>query len=121
LLIEGSGGLLVPLGENYRVIDLIERLNCEVVIVSRNRLGTINHTLLTVGALFGAGIRRMKVVLMTDGRTDVSAATNKKVLRELMRPVQVNAIEFLGKNASKVGDLKKNYEKVKKTLARFCR
>src|SRR5262249_51966743 len=41
LLIEGSGGLLVPLGEGYTVADLISKLNCEVIVVSRNRLGTI--------------------------------------------------------------------------------
>src|ERR1041385_8329560 len=44
LLVEGSGGLLVPLGEKYLVRDLIKRLNCEVIVVSRNQLGTINHT-----------------------------------------------------------------------------
>ncbi len=51
LLIEGIGGLLVPLGDGYTVRDLIHRLNCAVFIVSRNQIGTINHTLLTVEAL----------------------------------------------------------------------
>lgn len=47
LIIEGAGGLMVPLNENEFVIDLIERLNAKVILVSRNYLGSINHSLLT--------------------------------------------------------------------------
>ena len=47
ILIEGAGGLLVPLNENEFVIDLIEKLNARVILVSRNYLGSINHSLLT--------------------------------------------------------------------------
>jgi len=62
VLIEGSGGLLVPLGEKYFVSDLIRSLNCEVIIVSRNRLGTINHTLLTLSVLQALGLKsRMQI------------------------------------------------------------
>src|SRR3989338_3068662 len=48
LLIEGAGGLLVPLKDDYLVADLIRDLNADVIIVSRLGLGTINHTLLTI-------------------------------------------------------------------------
>ena len=41
----------MPLGEGFSVLDLIAKLGCETVVVSRNQLGTINHTLLTVDAL----------------------------------------------------------------------
>src|SRR5439155_5445206 len=51
LLVEGSGGLLVPLGEGYTVADLITALSCAVLVVCRIRLGTINHTLLTAESL----------------------------------------------------------------------
>ncbi|HJU45733.1 MAG TPA: dethiobiotin synthase [Chitinophagaceae bacterium] len=47
LVIEGAGGLLVPLNENEFVIDLIKQLNAKVILVSRNYLGSINHSLLT--------------------------------------------------------------------------
>ena len=47
LLIEGAGGLLVPLNKNEFVIDLAEKLNARVILVSRNYLGSINHSLLT--------------------------------------------------------------------------
>lgn len=47
LVIEGAGGLLVPLNDNEFVLDLIKKLNAKVVLVSRNYLGSINHSLLT--------------------------------------------------------------------------
>ena len=50
-LIEGAGGLLVPLNKDALMVDLIARLGLAVVIVARSGLGTINHTLLTIEAL----------------------------------------------------------------------
>lgn len=51
LIIEGPGGLLVPLNNNEFVIDLIKKLEARVIIVSRNYLGSINHSLLTAKVL----------------------------------------------------------------------
>lgn len=51
LVIEGAGGLMVPLNDKLLVLDLVAKLNCPVVVVSRNYLGSINHTLLTLEAL----------------------------------------------------------------------
>jgi dethiobiotin synthetase len=47
LIIEGAGGLLVPLNDNEFVLDLIKKLNAKVILVSRSYLGSINHSLLT--------------------------------------------------------------------------
>jgi dethiobiotin synthetase len=51
LCIEGAGGLLVPLNNKDLLIDLIQKMNVPVVLVSSNYLGSINHTLLSVEAL----------------------------------------------------------------------
>jgi len=51
LVIEGAGGLMVPLNNQFLIIDLIKQLNVEVVLVSKNYLGSINHTLLSISAL----------------------------------------------------------------------
>jgi dethiobiotin synthetase len=51
LLIEGAGGLMVPLNDHCLMIDLIVQLNAEVVLVSQNYLGSINHTLLSAETL----------------------------------------------------------------------
>jgi dethiobiotin synthetase len=47
LIIEGAGGLMVPLNEKEFMFDLIQKLNARVILVSRNYLGSINHSLLT--------------------------------------------------------------------------
>ncbi|TCD27095.1 dethiobiotin synthase [Pedobacter psychrodurus] len=51
LIIEGAGGLMVPLNENELIIDLIKKLDVEVILVSQNYLGSINHTLLSINLL----------------------------------------------------------------------
>jgi dethiobiotin synthetase len=51
LIIEGAGGLMVPLNDRFLMIDLIRQLNAEVVLVSQFYLGSINHTLLSILAL----------------------------------------------------------------------
>jgi len=59
LIIEGAGGLMVPLNEHEMVIDLIRKLNAKVILVSRNYLGSINHSLLTANLCRQKGIRVM--------------------------------------------------------------
>lgn len=51
LIVEGAGGLMVPLSDDIFMIDLIEKLKLSAVLVVRNYLGCINHTLLSVMAL----------------------------------------------------------------------
>ena len=58
-LVEGVGGVMVPLTQKLSVLDFIERLNIPVIVVARAGLGTINHTLLTVEALRS---RRAKIL-----------------------------------------------------------
>lgn len=51
LIIEGAGGLMVPLNSKYLMIDLIKKIDAEVILVSQNYLGSINHTLLSLQIL----------------------------------------------------------------------
>jgi dethiobiotin synthetase len=51
LIVEGAGGLLVPLNSKETVLDLIQKLKIPVILVSRNYLGSINHTMLSVEVL----------------------------------------------------------------------
>ena len=58
LIIEGAGGVMVPI--NYKgdcIIDIVDQLNYECVVVSNHYLGSINHTLLTINALKSKGIK----------------------------------------------------------------
>lgn len=62
LVIEGAGGLMVPLNKRELMIDLIKRIDAETVVVIRNYLGSINHSLLTIGALRQFGIKIIGIV-----------------------------------------------------------
>jgi dethiobiotin synthetase len=57
LIIEGAGGLFVPLNDHEFVLDLVRRLDAAVILVSRNYLGSINHSLLTATACREHGLR----------------------------------------------------------------
>ena len=56
LLIEGAGGLMVPLNSKETVADLVKQLNIPLILVSRNYLGSINHTMLSIELLKHKGI-----------------------------------------------------------------
>ncbi len=117
LIVEGCGGLQVPLGEQYTVADLIGQLECQVVVVGRDQLGTINHTLLTVTALQGLGIRQLQVALMRQRQPDLAARSNQRVLARWLAPVKVWSVPYLGPHAASAKAAKKNQKKVKKVLA----
>lgn len=51
LIVEGAGGLMVPLNYKHMVIDLIKKLGLEVILVTKHYLGSINHTILSIKAL----------------------------------------------------------------------
>ena len=110
---------MVPLGNGFSVLDLIANLGCSTVVVSRNKLGTINHTMLTVDAMQHAGIKEFNVVLMASQETDVSANSNGRILCELLAPRLVIPIPFLGRNPVLFPAVKRSEKKVKKTLARI--
>ena len=63
LIVEGVGGLLVPLSEDYSVCDLAVALGLPVLVAARPGLGTINHTLLTLRVARDAGLDVRAVVL----------------------------------------------------------
>ncbi len=119
LLVEGSGGLLVPLGNGFTFADLIENWDCQTIVVARNRLGTINHTLLTINALqcLGNGGREVAIVMMDTERPDFASFSNQKALFDLLKPIKVLKIPFLGRKVSRSAAVKTNYGKVKKTLS----
>lgn len=63
LIVEGAGGLMVPLNSQDLMINLIQSLNLPVCLVARSTLGTINHTLLSIAQLRLAGIPILGVIL----------------------------------------------------------
>jgi len=63
LIIEGAGGVMVPLNERDLMTDLIKRLKAPVLLVARSSLGTINHTLLSLEQVRREGIEVMGVIV----------------------------------------------------------
>lgn len=63
LIIEGAGGVLVPINENIFMVDLIKKCATPVILVARSTLGTINHTLLSLEALRARNISILGIIL----------------------------------------------------------
>jgi dethiobiotin synthetase len=63
LIIEGAGGVLVPINDTYLMVDLIKKLGAPVILVARTTLGTINHTLLSLEALRSRNITILGVIM----------------------------------------------------------
>lgn len=84
LLIEGAGGVAVPLTDDALVVDLISELHIPALIVARSSLGTINHTLLTASFLRHHAIPIVGVIMndgeLTERHDDPSVATNAELI-----------------------------------------
>lgn len=63
LVVEGAGGIMVPINANHLMLDLVKRLALPVILVARSTLGTINHTLLSLDVLNRHGIAVTGVVM----------------------------------------------------------
>jgi len=83
LLIEGTGGLLTPVTWEWNMTDVARALGACALVVAVDRMGVINHTLLTLSALELAGIACLGVVLTAPGGKDRSAAANAAAIARL--------------------------------------
>jgi len=95
VLVEGAGGLLSPLGENFNARDLIIALRATPLIVCPSRLGVVNHALLTVEALPRVFSRRAAVVLMSSRRPDLAGRTNPRLLAGILGLGRVHEFPWL--------------------------
>jgi dethiobiotin synthetase len=84
VLVEGAGGLLAPLFRHLTGVDLIRLLEIPLIIVARNALGTINHTLLTVEHARRSGLSLLGIILNHClPSPDLSAETNPGIIERL--------------------------------------
>lgn len=70
LVVEGAGGVLVPLTDSVLMVDLFADWGLPAIIVARTTLGTINHTLLSIEALRARGITIWGVAFVGEGNAD---------------------------------------------------
>ncbi len=82
MIVEGAGGVKVPLAESTYMLDLIEALRLPVLLVARAGLGTLNHTLLTLDVLGRQHIPVIGVLLSGGQGKSLSEQTNPEVLQD---------------------------------------
>jgi len=85
ILVEGVGGVLVPITKNYFVCDLIKAMKLSVIVVANPKLGTINHTLLTLDKLKNHKIPVAGIVLSGWTGKGLAEKTNPKILADITK------------------------------------
>ncbi len=83
VLCEGAGGWLVPISKNFTIADFAAKLGWPVILVARNKLGVLNHALLTVESIRARGLTLAGVILNNaDGIASPAQQTNRQILEE---------------------------------------
>ena len=96
VIVEGVGGWRVPIARNYFVSDLARDFALPVVVVVSNRLGAINHTLLTVDAIRAAGLECAGIILnQSDAESaDVAKTTNRGIIEDVSQVAILAEVQF---------------------------
>ena len=118
-LVEGAGGLLSPLGEDFDSRDLLAALRATPIVMAQNKLGAVNHILLTLEALPKNLRAKARVVLMSSPKPDAASAANAELLGQFLQRGKILALPWLGKNFSFARVLKQ--PRVRRTLAALSR
>ena len=99
LLIEGAGGVLVPINDKYFMLDLIKKIYAPVILVARTSLGTINHTLLSLEALRSRNIPVLGVIM--NGKQDLQNSNAIEVYGHTTILAQFPKIDTVNMNTLK--------------------
>lgn len=118
IIVEGAGGIMVPVYKKYMFIDLIKDLNLPLIIVSRPGLGTINHTLLTINAARNRGIDIIGVIINHSAkiRKDISVKTNPEIIVRLGGAPLLGTVTFTNKP---VGEMSKVFTRIASTILKY--
>ena len=85
VVVEGVGGWLVPIRRDFFVADLAALMQLPVLVIALNRLGCLNHTILTVRSVAAHGLVCAGVVLNSpEGVSDIASTTNADILRQVL-------------------------------------
>ena len=97
LLVEGAGGIAVPIKRNYTYANLARDWNLKVFIVARAGLGTLNHTFLTWYYARSLGLEITGIVLNGATGEDVSERTNPRIVEEMtgIKPIVIPKVSTL--------------------------
>ncbi len=96
MVVEGVGGLMVPLTKNFYLLDLIRRMGLPVILVARSRLGSLNHTLLSLRYGAGEGLNFLGLIVnYMDRHKTLADRTYSKTVSKLTRVPLIASIPFL--------------------------
>jgi dethiobiotin synthetase len=96
MLVEGVGGLLVPLTQQMTALELIHLLNLPIIIVADNCLGVINHTLLTVQCAEESGLSIKGIIFNhTQKKRDLSTHTNPHLLASFIKAPVLGTVPYI--------------------------
>lgn len=97
ILIEGMGGLMVPITERYFVYHMIEDSGLPVILVAGNKLGAINHTLLSIEFLSKRGIKTAGIIInnASPDMNDPAKETNPSIIEHLSPVPVIGTVPFL--------------------------
>ena len=85
VVVEGTGGWLVPIRSNYFGSDLAAAMKLPVLVVAQNRLGCLNHAILTVQSIAAQRLRCVGLVLnSSEMANDIAALTNADILKRIL-------------------------------------
>lgn len=100
-LIEGAGGLLVPVTDKYTWGDIIEDMDIPIIVIASSYLGVINHTLMTLEVSENRNIKVIGVVLnFVRSPRSIAERTNEEVLRRLIGRKFLGSIYYKEKELS---------------------
>lgn len=85
MIVEGIGGLVVPIKKDYSVLDLIKGFKLPVLVAAKPGLGTVNHTVLTVQKLQQNKIKVLGIILSGKRKNTISERTNPQIIRTLTK------------------------------------
>ena len=96
VLVEGAGGLMVPITQQLLTADLIRLLDLPVIIIARTSLGTINHTLLTVKQAQSEGLEVRGIILnKLSAAADEAEETNPAVLEKFSHVPLLGVVPYI--------------------------
>ena len=93
LIVEGAGGLLVPLNNDQTVLDLMVQLSLPVILVSRHYLGSINHTLMSIQVLKASGLELAHVIFIGDQPETESVIEYQAGLKATLKIPEVDIVD----------------------------
>lgn len=115
VIVEGIGGLLVPFNQNGLIIDIAKQLHMPVLLVADNRLGAINHILLTIEAIKKRGLKFLGVIFTAANKNEKELVleNNPQIIEAISKDRVLGTLPY-------EEDIEKLYELFRNSIARHC-